>query len=129
VSLKGFSCAAHCLRPAQATAANAGVMTSNSDDANLNYLEAQPNTNPLYVDLGCKGREDFVIADTHTKITRFIDPRRAFKYSIAPGTTTVYKVYMVHLNSYTNFSTVNNNDLGPSSQELYLHMNKNFAVG
>ncbi|MFV8270590.1 SusD/RagB family nutrient-binding outer membrane lipoprotein [Flavobacterium sp. GT2N3] len=101
---------------AQATAAiNAGLMTSNSDDANLNYLGAQPNANPLYVDLVASGRKDFVIADTFVnKLNALADPRRAKYFTFAPGIT-VYKggIYGAS-NSYTNFSTVNNTLLAPT---------------
>ena len=101
---------------AQATAAiNAGLMTTNSDDANLNYLGAQPNANPLYVDLVASGRKDFVIADTFVnKLNALADPRRAKYFTFAPGTT-VYKggIYGAS-NSYTNFSTVNNTLLAPT---------------
>jgi len=94
---------------AQATAAiNAGIMANNSDDANLNYLGAQPNANPLYVDLVASGRKDFVIANTFAdKLNTLNDPRREKFFTFAPGTT-VYKggIYGAS-NSYTNFSTMN----------------------
>ncbi|MFV8370475.1 SusD/RagB family nutrient-binding outer membrane lipoprotein [Flavobacterium sp. LB2R40] len=100
----------------QATAAiNAGVMISNSDDANLVYLGAQPNANPLFVDLVASGRKDFVIADTFVnKLEALSDPRRAKYFTFAPGTT-IYKggIYGSS-NSYTNFSTVNNTLLAPT---------------
>ncbi|MFV5694841.1 SusD/RagB family nutrient-binding outer membrane lipoprotein [Flavobacterium sp. LB3P122] len=101
---------------AQATAAiNAGLMSSNSDDANLNYLGAQPNANPLYADIVASGRKDFVIADTFVnKLNALSDPRRAKYFTFAPGTT-VYKggIYGSS-NSYTNFSTINSNILAPT---------------
>ncbi|MFE3872046.1 SusD/RagB family nutrient-binding outer membrane lipoprotein [Flavobacterium sp. ZS1P70] len=101
---------------AQSTAAiNAGVMTSNSDDANLNYLGSQPNANPLYVDLVASGRKDFVIADTFVnKLNALADPRRAKYFTFAPGTTTYKGGIYGSSNSYTNFSTVNNTLLAPT---------------
>ena len=101
---------------AQATAAiNAGVMTSNSDDANLNYLGAQPNANPLFADLVASGRKDFVIADTFVdKLETLSDPRRAKYFTFAPGTTTYRGGIYGASNSYTNFSTVNNTLLAPT---------------
>ena len=101
---------------AQATAAiNAGIMTSNIDDANLNYLGAQPNANPLYADIVASGRKDFVIADTFAnKLNILNDPRRAKYFTFAPNTT-VYKggIYGSS-NSYTNFSTINSTILAPA---------------
>ena len=56
--------------------AAAGVFTNNSDDAKMKYLGAQPNANPLYVDLVSSGRDDFVAADTIIDIMNsFSDPR------------------------------------------------------
>lgn len=101
---------------AQATAAiNAGVMTSNSDDANLNYLGAQPNANPLFADLVASGRKDFVIANTFVnKLNILSDPRRAKYFTFAPGTTNYIGGIYGSSNSYTNFSTVNNTLLEPT---------------
>ncbi len=41
-----------------------GVFASNADNAELNYLSAPPNTNPVWVDLVQSGRDDFVAAST-----------------------------------------------------------------
>src|SRR5690606_9489447 len=46
------------------SAVAAGVFTSNADNAELQYLGAPPNTNPLWVDLVQSGRKDFVAART-----------------------------------------------------------------
>ena len=54
------------------------VFTSNSDNADLKYLTATPNTNPLYVDLVASGRSDFVPANTLVNAMNSLqDPRRA----------------------------------------------------
>lgn len=53
-----------------------GVFQSNADNAELQYLGAPPNTNPLWVDLVQSGRKDFVV--TNTLINRLLalnDPR------------------------------------------------------
>lgn len=42
----------------------AGVFTSNADNAELPYVGAPPNTNPIWVDLVQSGRDDFVAAST-----------------------------------------------------------------
>ena len=41
-----------------------GVFTSNKDNALFQYLSANPNTNPLYVDLVQSGRQDYVACKT-----------------------------------------------------------------
>ena len=54
----------------------------------MNYLGAQPNANPLYVDIVASGRKDFVIANTFVnKLNALNDPRRAKYFTFAPGTT------------------------------------------
>lgn len=65
---------------AQATVSSAApfVFTSNLDNADLKYLTATPNTNPLYVDLVASGRSDFVPANTLVDAMNALqDPRRA----------------------------------------------------
>jgi hypothetical protein len=54
--------------PAQALAAiqeanEAGVFTSNADNAAIRYSASQPNTNPLYVDVIVNGRIDYSSSD------------------------------------------------------------------
>lgn len=65
---------------AQATVASSApfVFSSNNDNADLKYLTATPNTNPLYVDLVASGRSDFVPANTLVNAMNTLqDPRRA----------------------------------------------------
>ncbi|WP_316632795.1 SusD/RagB family nutrient-binding outer membrane lipoprotein [uncultured Flavobacterium sp.] len=65
---------------AQATVSSAApfVFASNLDNADLKYLTATPNTNPLYVDLVASGRDDFVPANTIVDLMNTLeDPRRA----------------------------------------------------
>ena len=53
-----------------------GVFTSNADNAELAYLGAPPNTNPIWVDLVQSGRDDFVAASTLIdQLEAFNDPR------------------------------------------------------
>jgi hypothetical protein len=53
-----------------------GVFTSNDDNAELNYLSAPPNTNPIWVDLVQSGRDDFVAASTFIdELKSLNDPR------------------------------------------------------
>ncbi|AMC10660.1 hypothetical protein Lupro_05115 [Lutibacter profundi] len=54
----------------------AGTFTSIADNANFQYLDATPNTNPIWVDLVQSGRSDFVIANTLVdKMIALNDPR------------------------------------------------------
>ena len=46
------------------SAVTAGVFTSNSDNALFNFLDAPPNTNPIWVNLVQSGRKDFVACQT-----------------------------------------------------------------
>jgi hypothetical protein len=58
------------------------VISSNDENALLVYLGAQPNTNPLYVDMVASGRHDFVptsvIIDPMNALN---DPRRPFYFT------------------------------------------------
>jgi hypothetical protein len=67
---------------AQATVSSAApfVFTSNLDNADLKYLTATPNTNPLYVDLVASGRSDFVPTSTIIDMMNNLDDPRRAKY-------------------------------------------------
>lgn len=54
-----------------------GVITSNADNAAINYGSAAPNNNPLYSQLVLSGRQDFIGANTMVDIMNAnSDPRR-----------------------------------------------------
>ncbi len=56
----------------------AGVLSSNGDNAIIQYEGSTPNTNPLWVDLVQSGRSDFVAANTVVDhMNTLSDPRRA----------------------------------------------------
>jgi hypothetical protein len=58
------------------SAVTSGVFTSNADNAELNYVTAPPNTNPVWVDLVQSGRDDFVAASTLVdQLEALSDPR------------------------------------------------------
>ncbi|UGU14546.1 SusD/RagB family nutrient-binding outer membrane lipoprotein [Sinomicrobium kalidii] len=66
----------------------AGVFTSNSDNATIQYEAGAPNTNPLWEDLVQSGRTDFVSANTIVDIMNDLeDPRRPiyFKQNLGEG--------------------------------------------
>ena len=58
------------------------VITTNDQNATLQYLEATPNTNPLWEDLVQSNRKDFVPANTIVDALNTInDPRRPFYFA------------------------------------------------
>lgn len=59
------------------SAISSGLISSNSDNAKVPYMENVPNTNPLYNDLVASGRHDFVVTKTIVnKMIALNDPRR-----------------------------------------------------
>jgi len=61
------------------SAVAAGVIDDNEDNAAVHYLDATPNTNPLYVDLVASGRLDFIGANTLVDAMNTLkDPRLPF---------------------------------------------------
>ncbi len=106
----------HAYASAQVLSAVAGgLIASNSDNANLDYLPTQPNTNPLYVDLVASGRFDFVPANTIIdKMNTLSDPRRE-KYFTFKGTTTTYVGGPYGLSSpYGSYSHINSTLTDPT---------------
>ncbi len=68
------------------TAIAGGVFASNADNADLQYMSAPPNTNPLWVDLVQSGRSDFVVANTIVDVMNPLqDPRRAYFFQDNAG--------------------------------------------
>lgn len=62
----------------------AGVFTSSSDNFTLNYLDAPPNTNPIWEDLVQSGRDDFVAANTLVDYLNALNDPRRFMFFEAP---------------------------------------------
>lgn len=92
------------------SAVASGIFTSSSQSAIYPYLGAQPNTNPVYVQLIASGRTDWVAANTIVDIMNTLtDPRRQFYFDQNLGTG-VYKggIYGTS-NSFTANSHVNSN--------------------
>lgn len=58
------------------------VFTSNADNAEIKYLDAPPNTNPIWVNLVQSGRKDFVAANTIIDVmTDLNDPRNPYYFT------------------------------------------------
>ncbi len=87
-------------------AATAGVFTSNTDNANFQFLSAPPNTSPVWVDLVQSGRQDFVACSTIIGFlqpgTPAADPRLPYYFTVnssgnyagaAPGASAQYSSF------------------------------------
>ncbi|SEK34530.1 SusD/RagB family nutrient-binding outer membrane lipoprotein [Parapedobacter koreensis] len=62
------------------------VFSSNADNAEFQYLETTPNTNPLWSSLAVGNRQDFVAAEPLVdEMNRLNDPRRAVYFSDVSG--------------------------------------------
>src|SRR5690606_32697309 len=67
-------------------AVSAGVISSAADNAFYSYSAADPNTNPVHVDLVLSGRFDFVAAETIIdKMNALEDPRRPVYFTDVDG--------------------------------------------
>ncbi|MBJ6110099.1 SusD/RagB family nutrient-binding outer membrane lipoprotein [Hymenobacter sp. BT523] len=87
---------------AQQAASN--VLTSNEENAQLNFLSTAPNTNPVWEDLIQSGRFDFVGAGTFiTRLNTLNDPRRNDYFKLAANGTYRGGVYGTN-NNYATYS-------------------------
>lgn len=88
-------------------ALTAGVFTSNSDNASMDYQSASPNTSPIYEDLVLSGRQDFVAANTIVNIMNELeDPRRPVYFRQNLGEGTFQGGIYGDANNYSGFSQV-----------------------
>jgi hypothetical protein len=96
-----------------------GVITSNSDNASLAYLAAQPNTNPIYVDVVASGRDDFVPTATIVEqMNGLNDPRRAMFFTLIGG---IYEGGVPgDSNNFSNFSHIGTMILEPTFEGLIM---------
>ncbi|HEY1024896.1 MAG TPA: SusD/RagB family nutrient-binding outer membrane lipoprotein [Sphingobacteriaceae bacterium] len=89
------------------SAVAAGVLTSNAQNAEINYQGAPPNTNPIWVDLVQSGRDDFVAASTLVNtMNTLLDPRRDNYFTTDP-TGNYSGAEPGTLAAYAQFSHVN----------------------
>ncbi|WP_284651720.1 SusD/RagB family nutrient-binding outer membrane lipoprotein [Flavobacterium terrisoli] len=77
----------HTYASAEALAAvTDGLISGNSENASMTYLSAQPNTNPIYVDVVASGRDDFVPTSTIiNQMNTLNDPRRSAYFTLVGG--------------------------------------------
>ncbi|WP_294964786.1 SusD/RagB family nutrient-binding outer membrane lipoprotein [uncultured Flavobacterium sp.] len=68
------------LADATITSAAKGAFTSNADNAKVVYMNALPNTNPLYVDMVFSGRHDFVPAKPFVDALNALNDPRSQAY-------------------------------------------------
>lgn len=110
----------HAYATTQALAAvTDGVITSNADNTALKYLSAQPNANPVFVDVVASGRDDFVPTSTIIdKMNALNDPRRAVYFTQLGGT------YVGGTpgdsNAFGNFSHIGDTLLDPTFEGLIM---------
>jgi len=107
-------------------AAAPGVIASNADNARLVYLNAQPNTNPIYDNLVASGRNDFVPANTLVdSMNNLADPRRAYYYTQVDTSTTPGEVKLAYVggiygesNNFFSYSHVSDKIETPSFEAM-----------
>jgi len=110
----------HAYASTQVVAAVAdGVLSSNTQNAALVYLPAQPNTNPIYVDVIASGRNDFVPTNTIIdKMNILNDPRRNSYFTLNGG------IYVGGTpgdgNVYENFSHIGDKLVVPTFEGLIM---------
>ena len=110
----------HTYATTQALAAvTAGVISMNSDNAALKYLSAQPNANPVFVDVVASGRNDFVPTSTIIdKMNGQSDPRRSIYFTEIGG---IYEGGTPGAsNNFDNFSHIGDMLLEPTFEGLIM---------
>ena len=105
ITLADVPSEANAVRTAIEEAVTSGVFTSNSDNALFSYLDASPNTNPLWVSLIASGRSDYVATSTlGDRMNTLNDPRRPFYYKDLDNNGDVIGGVYGASNAYPNFS-------------------------
>ena len=96
-----------------------GVITSNSYNASLQYLSAQPNANPVFVDVVASGRDDFVpTATIIDQMNGLNDPRRSQYFTQIGG---IYEGGIPGAsNNFANFSHIGDTLLDPTFEGLIM---------
>jgi len=110
----------HTYATVQALAAvSDGIIASNSGNAALKYLAAQPNTNPIYVDVVASGRDDFVPTSTIIEqMNGLNDPRREMFFTQIGG---IYEGGTPgDSNNFANFSHIGPILLEPTFEGLIM---------
>ena len=110
----------HAYASTQALAAvSAGVINNNSDNSALKYLSAQPNANPVFVDVVASGRDDFVPTSTIIdQMNGLNDPRRSQYFTQIGG---IYEGGTPGASSnFANFSHIGDTLLDPTFEGLIM---------
>ncbi len=92
-----------------------GVFTSNDDNAIFHFLDATPNTNPVWVNLVQSGRKDFVAANTLVTVMKGLTDPRIPLYFTPDNSGVAYNggIYGAN-NNYATFSKPNDAILEPT---------------
>lgn len=102
------------------------VISSNSENATIVYLSAQPNTNPIYADQVATGRRDFVAANTLVDtMNNWEDPRRPFYFTQVDTSTQQGVIKLAYLggiygvpNDYERYSHISNKIKEPTFEGM-----------
>ena len=114
ITLADVSSEATLVKSAIESAAS-GVFTSNADNAKFAYLDASPNTNPVWVSLVASGRSDYVATSTFGDVLNNLnDPRTAAFYKDLDANGKVIGGTYGASNAYPNFSHLSNNFEDPT---------------
>ncbi|HEY4107463.1 SusD/RagB family nutrient-binding outer membrane lipoprotein [Puia sp.] len=85
-------------------AAAPNVFTSNDDNASLPFLQAPPNTNPIWVSLVQSGRQDFVATTTIINIMDSLNDPRIADFFTEDGNDSYSGGVPGKSNTYSSFS-------------------------
>jgi hypothetical protein len=103
------------------SAVTGGVFSSNTDNAELDYQAAPPNTNPIWVDLVQSGRNDFVAAKTLVDTMKAKnDPRLNDYFTFDQSGTGYTGAPPGQQSAYVQFSHVNPSITAPTFPALLL---------
>lgn len=93
-----------------------GVISSNSDNAEIKYAATSPNTNPVWVDLVQSGRSDFVVANTIVDAMNTLsDPRRTSYFDENLGAGVFLGGPYGDNNSFTKYTHVSARIIDPTN--------------
>ncbi len=98
-----------------------GIITANIENTALKYLSAQPNTNPIYVDVVASERDDFVPTSTIIdQMNTLSDPRRPMFFTTKAGTTDFVGGTPGASNNFANFSHIGTKIIAPDFEGMLI---------
>ena len=101
-------------------AAAPNAISSNAENVAFHYLDAPPNTNPIWVDLVQSGRKDFVAANTLVDYMNSVsDPRVPLYFTVDANGAYVGGIYAAN-NNYATYSKPADAILAPNFESLLM---------